>query len=344
MITLRDIAQSVGCDLSTVSRVLNGRPNRVSEANRTRIREAADQLGYVANRTASSLVTGATRTVGVLIPNVFDGVYAEYLETLDLELSAAGYTLRPFICHNRPDKEEAALRALLQHEVDAMIAMYHRADSRPLYDLIAKNRLPLIFRCRDFDSTGEFDAVQLDINEGYRALCRHLIEQGCRKIGLLGPWRNVEENQEFRNTPESIFAETLRAAGLPIPFRPSVFCEDSQEDACRALSARLREEPDAFDGIIVHNINKVFGCCRALREAGLAIPGDVKVATISDLALCRMAAEPLTVWAQPVPGICRALVELTLARLRTPEAPPQTVRFHSTLIARESTQKSLERK
>lgn len=83
------LQMAVGCDVSTVSRVLNGRPNRVSGENRSRIREAAHRLGYVANRTASSLASGATRTVGLLIPNVFDGVYAEYIETLDLELSAA---------------------------------------------------------------------------------------------------------------------------------------------------------------------------------------------------------------------------------------------------------------
>ena len=123
MTTLKDVAKAVGCDVSTVSRVLNGRPNRVSGENRSRIREAALRLGYVANRTASSLASGVTRTVGLLIPNVFDGVYAEYIETLDLELSAAGYALRPFICHNRPEKENTALDALLHHEVDAMIAM-----------------------------------------------------------------------------------------------------------------------------------------------------------------------------------------------------------------------------
>lgn len=187
MTTLKDVAKAVGCDVSTVSRVLNGRPNRVSGENRSRIREAAHRLGYVANRTASSLASGATRTVGLLIPNVFDGVYAEYIETLDLELSAAGYALRPFICHNRPEKENTALDALLHHEVDAMIAMYHNAERcAAQYEVIRRNGLPLVFRSNVPEVDGVFDCVLLDIDAGYRALAEHLIECGCRKIGVVG--------------------------------------------------------------------------------------------------------------------------------------------------------------
>ena len=121
-------------------------------------------------------------------------------------------------------------------------------------------------------------------------------------------------------------------------------CEDSQEAAYRAVLERLKKEPDAFDGLIVHNINKVFGCCRAVGDAGLSIPGQVKVATISDLALCRLYSVPLTVWAQPGPEICGALVEPTLARMLETEAPCRTLILHSTLLARESTQSTHERK
>ena len=344
MTTLKDVAKAVGCDVSTVSRVLNGRPNRVSGENRSRIREAALRLGYVANRTASSLASGVTRTVGLLIPNVFDGVYAEYIETLDLELSAAGYALRPFICHNRPEKENTALDALLHHEVDAMIAMYHNAERcAAQYEVIRRNGLPLIFRSNVPEVDGVFDCVLLDIDAGYRALAEHLIERGCRKIGVVGGC--ADALQEGRaGAGADFFRAALQKAGLAADSRNAVACEDSQEAAYRAVLERLKKELDAFDGLIVHNINKVFGCCRAVGDAGLSIPGQVKVATISDLALCRLYSVPLTVWAQPVPEICRALVDLTLARLREPDAPCRTVKFHSTLLARESTQPTHERK
>ena len=163
----------------------------------------------------------------------------------------------------------------------------------------------------------------LDIEEGYRVLAEHLIERGCRKIGMVGGC--APELIDGRNTPcAEFFRAALRAGNLPIGGDNAVPCEDSQEAAYRAVAERFRWEPHAFDGLIVHNINKVFGCCQAIRDAGLSIPGDVKVATISDLALCRFYPVPLTVWAQPVPEICRALVDMTLNRLLRPDAPLQT--------------------
>lgn len=338
MTTLKDIAAKVGCDISTVSRVLNNRPNRVSQDICTRIRETARQLGYVVNRPASILASGATRTVGLLVPNVFDGVFAEYIERLDQELSGVGYTLRPFICHNRPEKESAALDALLHHEIDAMIAMqYNPGQCSAQYEMIRRNRLPLICRSTTADAVGVFDTLLLDIEEGYRVLAEHLIERGCRKIGMVGGC--APELIDGRNTPcAEFFRAALRAGNLPIGGDNAVPCEDSQEAAYRAVAERFRWEPHAFDGLIVHNINKVFGCCQAIRDAGLSIPGDVKVATISDLALCRFYPVPLTVWAQPVPEICRALVDMTLNRLLRPDAPLQTATFHSTLLVRKSTE------
>ena len=338
MTTLKDIAAKVGCDISTVSRVLNNRPNRVSQDICTRIRETARQLGYVVNRPASILASGATRTVGLLVPNVFDGVFAEYIERLDQELFENGYTLRPLICHNRPAKESAALDALLHHEIDAMIAMqYNPGECAAQYEMIRRNRLPLICRSTTADAVGVFDTLLLDIEEGYRVLAEHLIERGCRKIGMVGGC--APELIDGRNTPcAEFFRAALRAGNLPIGGDNAVPCEDSQEAAYRAVAERFRREPHAFDGLIVHNINKVFGCCQAIRDAGLSIPGDVKVATISDLALCRFYPVPLTVWAQPVPEICRALVDMTLNRLLRPDAQLQTATFHSTLLVRKSTE------
>lgn len=337
MVTLKDVAKVVSCDVSTVSRVLNGRPNRVSKAKRNQIKEAAHRLGYIANYTASALVSGMTRTVGLLIPNVFDGVYAEYIETLDLKFSAAGYALRPFICHNRDDKENAALNALLRHEVDAMVVMHYNAKQAAKYDEIHRNNLPLIFRSNDPVVDGVFDCVLLDIRVGYQVLTEHLIKCGCRKINLV--CNIVTESQKKQErTVADLFRTVLQNSGLAADPDCAIGCEDSQEAAYRVVRERLRKDPGAFDGLIVQNINKVFGCCRAITDAGLSIPNQVKVATISDLPLCRLYTVPLTVWAQPVPEICSALVEMVLTRLQKPDIPYRTVKLNSTLITRESTQ------
>lgn len=345
MITLKDVAETIGCDVSTVSRVLNGKPNRVSEANRNRIHEVARQLGYIANRTASSLASGSTHTVGVLVSNVFDGVYAEYIEKLDLAFSEAGYSLRPFICHNRPDKEALALDALLHHEVDAMISMHYSRECEDVYARIKQHSGKLIFRSVARIPEISFDHVLIDLEEGYRELSLHLARQGCRRIAVVGG--SVASLLALGGKSDSVqfFKEGIRAGGLAEDSSGGIVCADEQESAYQAVKKLYgKQKSPPFDGLIVQSINKVVGVCRALQNCGFAIPSDVKVATFSDLPLCRLFPVPLTVWAQPVDDICTALVESTLKLLKSPEMPPSMFKFKSSLIVRESSGKDIMEK
>ncbi|MBS1368519.1 MAG: substrate-binding domain-containing protein [Lentisphaeria bacterium] len=338
MITLKDIARLAGCDVSTVSRVLNGKPCRVSEEMRNRIHETARHLGYVPNRTAASLVSGSTRIIGVLIPNVYDGVYAEYLETLEVMLSASGYSLRPFICHNRPEKENTALEALLRNEVDAMICMYYSDYCRENYELIRKNHRPLIFR--SLTETGElpFDTVRMNLNEGYSILAGHLADAGCRHIAIVGGSLASLLACGGESVSLNYFRDACKKRAIEVTPANGIVCGDSQDEAYHAVSQLFRSAKQLpFDGLIVQSTNKVFGTCKALLDAGFSIPETVKITTFSDLPACRHYPVPLTVWSQPVPEMCRELASMTLNRLEYPDSPHRDLKFQSTLIVREST-------
>lgn len=338
MITLKDIGRITGCDISTVSRVLNGRPCRVGEEMRDRICETARQLEYIPNRTASSLANGNTRTIGVLIPNVFDGVYAEYLERLESDFTASGYAVRPFICHNRPEKEHAALDSLLRNEVDAMIAMYYSFDCLDCYERIRRSRQPLIFRCVNEIAELPFDTVRMDLTEGYGVLASHLADMGCRKIAVVGG--SVASLLACGGNSISLgyFRTACEARGIAVGPECGVVCGDGQDEAYEAVSRLCKgKSAPPFDGMIVQSTNRVFGVCKALLDTGFRIPDTVKTATFSDLPVCRHSPTPITVWAQPVADICRALTETTLARLKSPDSPPRKIEFKSTLIVRNST-------
>ena len=343
MITLKDIARISGCDISTVSRVLNGKPCRVGEEMRNRIHETARHLGYVPNRTASALACGATRTVGILIPNVYDGVYAEYLETLEMRLAEADYALRPFICHNRPEKENAALEALLRNEVDAMIAMYYSLDCLENYERIRKSRRPLIFRCTSEIDELPFDTVRMELTEGYGVLAEHLAAAGCRSIAIVGGSLASLLACGGDSISLGYFRSACDRCGIDVTAACGIVCGDSQDEAYRAVYRlfHLGERPP-FDGLIVQSTNKVFGCCKALADCGFSIPDAVRVATFSDLPCCRLYPVPLTVWSQPVADICRELTASTLNRLKQPDSPPRRSVFPSTLILRESTRNKQE--
>ena len=335
-LTIREIAARAGVSAATVSRVVNG-TGAVAPEKREQVLAVLGEQQAAPRRRRSANAAG--KTLGVLMlpgsesdPRVIVNKLSAITEKLPRK-----WSLQLLSSEILPLELEARH---LRGELAGLIIAGHGGCAPELGRVFA--RIPHVW-LNSHRLADEGQTVLMGNEFAGRLAARYLIERGCRKIGVVGGC--ADALQEGRaGAGADFFRAALQKAGLAADSRNAVACEDSQEAAYRAVLERLKKEPDAFDGLIVHNINKVFGCCRAVGDAGLSIPGQVKVATISDLALCRLYSVPLTVWAQPVPEICRALVDLTLARLREPDAPCRTVKFHSTLLARESTQPTHERK
>ena len=336
-VTLKQLAKKVNCDISTVSRVVNNKPNRVSKETRDKILKMAQKMEYIPNLNASNLASGKTRTIGVLVFNISDNVYAEYIESIDRYLSRKDYSIIPFITYGDPAKECQRLNALQSHQVDAMICMEYNPLNEKFYRALQKKGHAIIFRADIEQSNINFDTAQVDLSGGYYHLTKHLMERGCRNIGVVGGSiakqiaadRNSRCLNNFKKAHHEAEIEFSQEQGIP--------CEDSHAGAYAALMKTLRTNPEKFDGLIVQNIHKLLGVYKALCDLGLRVPEDVKLCTISDLDICRMLPVPVTVWAQPIDDICKSLVELTWDRLEHPKSAFREVSFDSELIIRKST-------
>src|SRR3954469_11471742 len=88
----RDVAAQAGVSQSTVSRVVNGKPN-VRPETRPRVERALAGLGYVPNAAARSLITHHTRLLGLVVSNITNGFYPEIIEAITSKAMDAGYTV-----------------------------------------------------------------------------------------------------------------------------------------------------------------------------------------------------------------------------------------------------------
>jgi LacI family transcriptional regulator, galactose operon repressor len=336
-VTLKQLAKKVNCDISTVSRVVNNKPNRVSKETRDKILNAARKMEYIPNLNASNLANGKTRTIGVMVLNISDPVYAEYIENIDRYLSSKNYSIIPFITYDDPAKERQCLTALQSRQVDAMISLDYNPVNDQFYKTLQKKGNVLTFRADVEESNIDFDTALVDLSSGYYHLGKHLMERECYNIGVVGGYIANEIAADKQSRYLNNFKKVHHEAGIEVSRKQGIPCEDSHEGAYAAVLETLRQNPKKFDALIVQNTHKVLGVHKALCDLNLRVPEDIKLCTISDLDLCRMLPTPVTVWAQPIDDICRSLVELTLERLEKPMSAVRKVSFDSKLIVRKST-------
>ena len=337
--TLKDVAERVGLNLSTVSRVLN-RPAcaKVSAATRERVLAAAADLGYRAHATAQALARGRVGSVGLLVPDYLDEVYMRYADRLARLFEEDGSLLVPMSTRYEAGFESRALSTLSAGRADLILALRYEAGDEEAYLRTRRMGVPLVFRVPDSEPQAiGFDAVYADVSSGYRALAEHFGETGRRRVGLVGGFaaRDLAAGCPVSCSAAG-FAAGCAAWGMPAGSAEAIPCEPSAEDACAAVLGRLEEDPRGFDALLVQSNRLVPGVYAALRRLGLRVPEDVGVATISDAEYCRMAEIPVTVWEQPVATICEEMFRLARRRLATPAAPVEHVRVHSRLLARRS--------
>ncbi len=130
MVTMKDVAQLAGVSITTVSHVVNG-TRAVAAETKERVLDAVAKTGYTGDVIARSLVTGGTRSLGVAISLVANPYFAELMQAIESEATAAGYTLLLVDTHDEAETEEYSIRMLRARRVDGLLLTPHPAPSAP---------------------------------------------------------------------------------------------------------------------------------------------------------------------------------------------------------------------
>lgn len=195
---LSDVAALAGVSPTTVSRVLNNR-GYLSEATRTKVHEAVQQLGYRPNAIARSLQGQRSQTVGLIFPTVANPFYGEMVYQLENHLADAGY--RVILCNSEdhPEQEKRYLDMLFANQVDGIITGAH---SDALVN-VPHAQAPLV--TVDRRETGFYPNIRSDNYGGAHAATEHLIATGAQTI--------VHEPQPWASTM-SVSAVTAKQCSM----------------------------------------------------------------------------------------------------------------------------------
>jgi DNA-binding LacI/PurR family transcriptional regulator len=325
---MADVAARAGVSHQTVSRVINGHPS-VAPHTRERVEQAIAELGYRPNIAARALVTGSTRTIGLVTVNISQYGPAQTMLGLERAARAAGYSLSVAILD---EATAAAMREAVDRfvaqSVDAVVALSTYDDATEALSVL-HSPVPLV--TVQAGAGEDRPAVGVDQVAGARLATRHLLDLGHRTVHhIAGP----ADSQEARGRIDGWRSE-LRAAGAPVPeILRGDWTPSSGHAAGRLLAARMRDGEDVT-AIFVANDQMALGLLAALHEKGFSVPGDVSVVGFDDLPEAPYFMPPLTTVRQDFAELGRRGVQLVLSRLRGEDLHPDAV--PAELVVRAST-------
>jgi DNA-binding LacI/PurR family transcriptional regulator len=313
----------------TVSRVINAHPS-VAPHTRERVQQAIAALGYRPNLAARALVTGSTRTIGLVTVNIAQYGPAQTMIGLERAARAAGYALSVAILDEATaEAMREAVDRFVAQSVDAVVALTTYDDAAEAVSVI-ESPVPLV--AVQVGGAEGRPAVSVDQVAGAQAATRHLLDLGHPTVHHVpGP----ADSQEARGRAEGWAAE-LRNAGAVVPelLPRGNWTPESGHAAGRALVDRQRAG-ELISAVFVANDQMALGLLAALHDADLTVPGDVSVVGFDDLPEAPYFVPPLTTVRQDFAELGRRGVDLVLGRLRGLDPHPEPVR--PDLVVRSST-------
>ncbi len=302
-VTIRDVARAARVSVATVSRVLNGKDS-VTEATRDRVVEAIQRLRYVPHGGARSLTTRRTHVVGVVLPEMVGAFFSEIIRGIDRIARPEGYHVLVSGSHSEAAETQAVLRAL-HGRVDGLILMI----PGPGIESLGRN-LPPQTPVLLLHGAGEsgYPTLRVDNRRGARMAVEHLLDQGHRRIALVGGPQGNADAEERR----AGYREALASCDLTPDSRlevPGDFREESGF-AAAARIARLRPRPSA---VFAANDAMAIGCLAGLRAAGVEVPADLSLVGFDDVPNARYLTPALTTVRVPIAEIGSRATERMLA-------------------------------
>ena len=326
---LADVAKKVGVSEATVSRVLNEKPG-VSEATRQRILTALDVLGY---ERPTKLRGERARLVGLVLPELQNPIFPAFAEVISSALAQQGYT--PVLCTQTVGgvTEADYVDLLLQQQVSGVVfagGLYTQADApHDHYKRLSARKLPTVLINAPIDGLG-FATVSCDDASAAEQAVQHLVSLGHTRIGLLlGPPDHVPSRRKLIGA-----LRAADAAGIPISPERIAHSLYSLE-AAQASTMRLLRA--GVTGIVTASDPMALGAIRAVRRAGLHVPGDVSVIGFDDSALMSSIDPPLTTVRQPIDAMGRLVIELLTAQIAGAAVAHEEMLFEPELVVRAST-------
>jgi LacI family transcriptional regulator len=327
---LEDIARLAGVSRSTVSRVLNNRPD-VKESTRQRVLKIIEQHNYHPNNLARALVTQRTRILSLVIPQPIVDVFTEpynpiVIQGVTVEASQSDYAVMLWMGSSTEEEQRFCDRILSNDQFDGLIMISSLADD-PIVKRLAQAHFP--FLLLGPPPVEGINFINTDNFGGAREAVLHLIDLDWQRIGMItGPETLLAARDRLAG-----YYDAMQAAGRLVD--PALVVEGGYGEAA-GYQAMLTLIDRGADAVFVSSDVMALGALRAAQDSGRRVPDDLGIVGFDDIPSAATSSPALTTVHQPIQDLggvaTRTLINILDGSL---EEPHQEI-LPTELIVRET--------
>ena len=340
MPTLSEVAKLAGVTTATVSNVLRN-PDKVKASTIKRVKAAIAATGYRPNLMARALSEGKSSMVAIVLPNINNPYYPEFVRIAERVARQRGYFL--MVCNTDEQAEVgcAYIRQILGTLADGVLALHAGISTDELVELRGNKRSPIVLASEETSDFPEsIPHVVVDFRLAGRIAARHLLELGHRRIGVI-VGRGCDGNQSLRKQG---FAEALAEAGLTLAEKDVRYELDSITGGREAMLSLLAADPE-LTAVFSTNDLLAFGAFQALAEKRVRVPDEISLIGITNIQLALEMRPRLTTVSLDLEAVARTSINLLIDLVDDAGHQPTLVRIPDPqLIVRESTARVRRRK
>jgi LacI family transcriptional regulator len=314
--TRDDVARLAGVSSAVVSYVVNDGPRPVAPGTRARVLEAIQKLGYCPNSAARALITGQSRLLGLIVPDIENPYFAGLAKAVEKEGASRGFRLVLTQCtsENLPDMVDS----LAGHQVDGIITA--TLPPRSLLSRASWARIPMVNLSLAMP-LGQVPALCPDFYGGSQSAVRHLVEvHQHKRVGLVTGSEQLDERERG-------WRDILEGSGL----EPGPICRVpwSLEGGC-AAARDLAAVGSSVEAVFVASDQQAVGLLAGLHRLGIRVPSDLAVVSFDGSLSSEFTIPSLTTMSLPFADMATDAIDELLG------APATNRTYPTTLILRES--------
>ncbi|WP_406765503.1 LacI family DNA-binding transcriptional regulator [Candidatus Clostridium radicumherbarum] len=327
-VTIKDIAQLGGVSIATVSKILNNKSDDIGRETIDRIKKIIEESGYVPNSIARSMVTKATKTLGLIIPDVSNPFFTNLVRGAEDTANQYGYTIFIGNTDDDIDKEIKYIKTLEGKKVDGILlagaAIRNKEKEKNLNILV-----PTVAIDRNVYYEQIKGIVEVDNFNGSYEAVNYLIKKGYKDIIFVsGPWDTKPTIDRYEGYKKALLDNNLEFNTDNV--YSGTYTKEFGEKIAQKIYKICKDK-----AIFCGNDLIAFGIVNVLKKKGIAIPKDTSVMGFDDIDICTFISPELTTVRQPSYDIGCEGVKMLIDILENREAERHKI-IRTKLVIRES--------
>lgn len=289
-ITMKQIADLAQVSTATVSKIINGRDEHISQATREKVLSIIEENSFQPNTVAKGLRVKKTNTIGFVLPDITNPFFPEIARGIEDVATTMGFAVVFCNTDNEAKREQSCVSFLQSKMVDGLI--FTRSLRKSFFDNYLSMNIPTVVVDRDVDTAGSaIGKIYVDTRAAVYDITKLLIAKGCKRIAFISAM-STSQTDRYGG-----YCRALEESGMPLD-EAIVYREFySVETGIRGVETILATQQ--VDGIVCGNDLIAAGAMQAVRQKGLSIPSDIRIVGVDNIYFSKFLYPPLTTVEQP---------------------------------------------